>query len=155
MGCILRFLDAFSYYTQTKRKVRSFLDNTGFQIAMLILLLYVIFVNNIATLLHAPDSSIGPINVTLVISLVIFSLELIANAWSLSKRDFLYLFLEVLGTLSILLEITWVANKILPDGSVKTGNVSRTAIITSRAGKKRQIVSMHGKFLCNGSKKIL
>lgn len=105
---------------------------------MLVLLLYVIFVNNIATLFEAPDSFIDPINCTLVLSLLIFSIELVANAWSQPKRDMLYLFLEILGTMSILLEITWVQNKIVPSGSMKTENVSRTAIITSRAGKSNK-----------------
>lgn len=134
--------DFYPQYARIKKKVRSFLDNTALQVAMLFLLLYVIFVNNIATLIEAPDSSTTFINVTLLISLIVFSLELIANAWSLRKRDYLYLFLEVLGTLSILLEITWVADKIVPDGSVKTGNVSRTAIITSRAGKINSQVTL-------------
>ncbi|GMH46197.1 hypothetical protein BSKO_14165 [Bryopsis sp. KO-2023] len=125
-----------------KHRIRRILDTTSFQITMLILLLYVLFVNNIATLAEAPDTSIEPINVTLVLSLILFSVELTANAWSQRKRDGLYLFLEVVGTLSILLEITWVADKIIPEEGLKTENVSRTAIITSRAGRVTRLLRL-------------
>lgn len=102
---------------------------------MLILLVYVLFVTDISILAGAPDSTIDPINASLILSIVVFGMEMMANSWVQEKRDYFYLSLELIGTLSILMEVTWVGGELIPSSDYRTENVSRTAIITSRAGK--------------------
>lgn len=118
-----------------KRKLRAILEKPGTQFGLLLLLTYVLFVNNIATIARLPDESIIVINSTLIFSFGIFCLELALNLWTAKTPDVLYIAMEVVGTLSILLEVSWIAESLGLGNSIETETVSKTAIITSRAGK--------------------
>lgn len=120
--------------SEGKRKMRDVLEGTSVQMGLFLLLSYVLFVNNIATIARASDASIVPINVTLIVSFVLFCLEMCINFWTASKQDYLYMAMELIGTFSILLEVSWIATALGLDQSIETENVSKTAIITSRAG---------------------
>lgn len=117
-----------------KKRFRSVLGKTWVQFGLFVLLTYVLFVNNVATVLKTPDTFITPINVTLIASFVVFCLEMAANSWTAYKQDYLYMSMELIGTMSILLEVSWIADWLDLNDSIDTENVSKTAIITSRAG---------------------
>eukprot|EP00803_Ostreobium_quekettii_P008652 evm.model.scf_627.3 EVM.evm.TU.scf_627.3 scf_627:40476-44371(+) len=125
-----------------KVKLRKIMDSTAMQTSMLVLLVYVLFVTDIAALAAAPHSTVSPIDASLLASVVLFGLEMVANAWVQQKRDAFYLTLELIGTLSILLEVSWVSAGLIPSNDYKTANVSRTAIITSRAGRVTRLVRL-------------
>ena len=118
-----------------KRQLREAMEKTSVQMGLFLLLTYVLFVNNIATIARASDVAMTRINVTLVVSFVLFCGEMAINFSTASKRDLLYNAMEVIGTLSILMEVSWVTDFLGLDYNIETENVSKTAIITSRAGK--------------------
>lgn len=122
-----------------KSKWRAVLEATWMQAGLFALLTYVLFVNNIATIARASDSTTMHINVTLIASFILFCVEMAITVWTASKQDFLYTAMELIGTLSILLEVSWIADWLGLDQSIEKENVSKTAIITSRAG-----ALMHG-----------
>ena len=118
----------------TQRYIRELLEKTWIQIALFLLLSYVLFVNNVATIAQATDDSILAINISLIISFSVFCLEMTLNFWTASKQDYLYMAMELIGTFSILLEVSWIAAWLGLNHSIEKESVSKTAIITSRAG---------------------
>jgi len=52
------------------------MESTWVQTTLFIVLAYVLFVNNIATILRASDGSITYINLTLILGFVLFCIEI-------------------------------------------------------------------------------
>jgi len=70
---------------------------------------------------NAPDSSNVILNVTLLIVLIAFCAEgIILSFVQDGYFGSFFFWMDTIGTLSILLDITWISNSFIPDGTIAT-----------------------------------
>eukprot|EP01038_Epipyxis_sp_PR26KG_P015310 gene15310-20632_t len=132
--------------TWQKRVLKAY--NTVYpQLALGFLLMVSLFMSESWTLGNAPTSSDNVVDYTLVIVFCIFCLEITVLAVLQDGYLFSFFFaLDIIGTLSILLDVSWITSLFLPDGALRgQGSViraTRTAKLGARYGRLLRLMKV-------------
>lgn len=91
------------------QKIAQGLDKKEYLTFSAILVIVVLFLIDVATLMRVPDSHIVYIDICLYICSLIFFLELCANVFCRPQMSWVVVVLEILGTVSIFLDVSVVS----------------------------------------------
>ena len=135
-----------SMVSKTQRRIFRFVDGGYYQAFSASLLFLSLFMSDSWCLGNAKDSQNDGLDGTLMFVFVVFALETVVFS-VVQKSYFLSFFfwMDLLGTLSILLDISFVANNLLSGGSGgKTGilRATRAAKLGARYGRLMRILKL-------------
>lgn len=124
-----------SQYTQTRKRVVQVLDSAFVQLFLFGVLLVALFLTDAVAFMSAPDAVDKPVELTMLLTLIVFIIELIANCTC--RENYLgsfYFYMDILGTFSIVADVPSLSSGWLPDGAEIgiTLRVSRAAKIGAR-----------------------
>jgi len=117
------------------------LDSWEYQIFSLLLVFYSLFAYNLSVLFEAPPSANPWLNTFLLLCIAIFLVEAALNATCRNRPNWFLLFLDIIATLTIVVDLSWVADA----AHLNDSNGSRTsdaAMISARAGRIIRLVRL-------------
>jgi cAMP-specific phosphodiesterase 4 len=129
-----------------RRKAFQTMDSPAMQLFLVTLLLLSLFITDAWTLGNPPDASNSSLDGVLTAVLVIFTMEVCTL--SLVEPGYygsFFFFMDVLGTLSIILDIGYLANSFLPSGTQASGSIlraTRTAKLGARYGRLMRLLKI-------------
>ena len=122
------------------------MDDGKTQLFLAFILMISLFINDSWICGNAPDSSNDILNGILVVVFIIFSLESIILSFVQPKYFLGFFFwMDVLGTISILLDIGWVADELFSSDSIRSTSIlraTRTAKLGARYGRLMRILKL-------------
>lgn len=138
--------DIIDDWPRNKRKGALFMDSPGVQIFLILLLLLSLFITDAWTLGNPDDSTNRALDAILTAVLVVFALEVtILSMVEVGYYNSFFFYMDVLGTLSILLDIGYIAGTFLPTGTSASGSIlraTRTAKLGARYGRLMRILKV-------------
>lgn len=116
---------------QKYKTLTKILESVTFQVIVNILTVYALFSDDLRVILAPPSADI-PFTIVAIIIMSIFVAEIVMSCFV--KRDYLFsffFFLDILGTASMLFDITWFA-ALMGGGSKSIGKNARGARVGAR-----------------------
>lgn len=135
------------HWVAFRKKVFSHLNGGGPQLFLGVLLLLSLFLAESWVLGNAPDSHNDTLYGILMVIFVLFSLETVALSVVQPKYFLSFFFwMDLVGTLSILLDVGWITARFLPSGSLRgQGSVlraTRAAKLGARYGRLMRLLKL-------------
>ena len=122
------------------------MESPGMQVFLITLLLLSLFITDSWTLGDPNDSSNIILDILLTIVLAIFFLEvLILSYCEPNYFHSFFFYMDILGTASIILDISFISSGFLPSGTQASGNIlraTRTAKLGARYGRLMRVLKL-------------
>ena len=125
-------------YAKLRKNVVFVLDYAIVQLFLFAVLLVALFLTDVVAFISAPDDVDKPVELVMFLTLIVFTIELIANCTCREAYvGSFYFYMDILGTFSIVADIPTLSKGWLPDGAEigTTLRVSRAAKIGARVSK--------------------
>mmetsp|Transcript_17174 Transcript_17174/g.56226 ORF Transcript_17174/g.56226 Transcript_17174/m.56226 type:complete len:887 (+) Transcript_17174:482-3142(+) len=128
------------YNAWWQRQTVELIDSLLMQFIMTIALIVALFAVDVVAAVSAPDSVDRDVNIVLIIILVMFALEVVANVLCREHYGKLFLAMDVLGTVSIIFDITWFTKGWMEQDDQNTARASMAVRVGSKAGRMTRLV---------------
>lgn len=137
----------FPYYPRTVKKVAKFMDSGIVQTFLMLLLMLSLFLTDSWTVGNSPDSTNDALYGLLTAIFILFMCETITLTIVQDKYFMsFYFYMDLIGNLSILLDIGWISNSFLPSGSGHSrGSIlraTRAAKLGARYGRLMRLLKL-------------
>ena len=133
-------------WPRNKRRGAIFMDSPGVQIFLISLLLLSLFITDAWTLGNPQDSQDEALDGVLTAILVVFAFEvIILSIVEIGYYKSFFFYMDILGTLSIILDIGYISGSFLPSGTSASGSIlraTRTAKLGARYGRLMRILKV-------------
>ena len=122
------------------------MDSPGMQVFLVALLLLSLFITDSWVLGNQPDSATMTLDGVLSAVFVVFVFEVVSL--SLCETNYFnsfFFYMDILGTLSIILDINYISSGFLPTGTAASGSIlraTRTAKLGARYGRLMRILKL-------------
>lgn len=129
-----------------QKRIYNFIDSPPVQVFLVSLLFISLFLADAWTLGNQPDSNNNAMYGVLMAIFIVFCMECVSLV--ICQKNYvrsIFFFLDALGTISIILDIGWIAHNFLPNGSLSNGAVlrsTRAAKLGARYGRLMRILKM-------------
>mmetsp|Transcript_20194 Transcript_20194/g.68700 ORF Transcript_20194/g.68700 Transcript_20194/m.68700 type:complete len:901 (-) Transcript_20194:126-2828(-) len=131
-------------YHKLRKRIVQELESVHVQVTLLVALVIALFTVDICELSSAKDSTDTAINSLLLIIFAMFAIEFLLNLVCREHYNRLHMFMDLVGTVSVLFDVTWVTDGWLDSdgGSSMATQASKAARIGSRAGRLTRLVRL-------------
>ncbi len=120
----------YCFSRRTRKLGYRFMESNQVQLFLGILLMISLFLPDSWVLGNPPNSADDALYSILVVVLFFFTLEIVILSYVqegyLDKNNFFF-WMDVLGTLSVILDIGWIADEFMPQGATTNGSLLRAA----------------------------
>ena len=136
------------------KKVDKFLDHLAIQVLLGVALFVTLFLPDLWVVMNPQNDLDILLNVVLLFFLVVFTAEVLLTSYAREEYfKSLFFYMDIIGTISIIIDLTWVAAIFTTTDGVNPGTLraARVAKLGAKAGRLAKLTKMF-KFLSFGKK---